>query len=177
MNRHEYSLLLVAVRQKWPTAPEWREATIDAYFRDLEGFGAEDVSEALNAYYRLGRATPPNGGQLVALIDKRQQQARIEAGPPKYEGAPCTCHVRDFWLCEMPAERHGKDWMDRRRGELAAARLVANATPQGRQPRSDEMGGLDCIDVYTAMQSGWYGCLGDAPTAHWREAMAKAQKP
>ena len=159
MNRQEFSVMVASVRQRWPNAAEWQEATLGVYFRDLEGFPAADVGDAMQAYYQAGRSVPPNAGQLVGLIDKRADTKRLSSGPTPYEGASCRCWEVNFWECPAPAERHGEGYMARRREELAACRTIANAARQGREVSPVESAMHEPIMFRKAIAYNWYGCL------------------
>lgn len=154
MTREEWAFQIARVRSFWPDAPEWKSATIAAYFQQLEDLDAVTVADAVTELANSGRSTPPTGGKI--------RRTALDANPrlssKAYEGAACTCHEAWFWECPAPESTHGDDYMKRRRAELAAARAVARCVQEGRDVGPGEMRAHDPMLLQMAHSLNWYGC-------------------
>lgn len=73
MTRDDWDRIVTLLAADWPhQIPP--DAAIDKWFVDLEEYDAQQVYEAVEAFYREGDRYPPTGGQIIARIDAANRE-------------------------------------------------------------------------------------------------------
>lgn len=124
VTRDEFADVMESVRAWWPSAPNYRPATLDAWFEELRWREADDVREAWRSAFRDGLERPPTAGQVGRRLDERGQRA-------EYAGSPCTCYVDGLRGCR--SQGHPKGWRERQRARDQACDIVEGARALGEE--------------------------------------------
>jgi hypothetical protein len=79
VTRGDWNTLVAEIVAYWP-AIDLSDATVNAWFRDVQDLDAGEVAVALAAFARDGREFPPNGGQIRAKAKSLATREELDHG-------------------------------------------------------------------------------------------------